>query len=485
VGRTARALRQSPFGNFIAFPLEIMRTGNNIYSTAIDEITSGIGKGTLDNPEIPGLMKLGLKRLFSFGMTVGGVPYTLVQTAKAVHNVTDEEMEALRRMVPDWSKNSTLIPVGRDEKGYLKYTDFSYNNAYDTLIRPFQAVVNALNTGAGDKDSLMKALGTGMTDSLAEIMKPYATESIYTEALIDSTIRRGIGRGGRRVWNEADDTGIKMAKGVSHVLKSLQPGSIAQFKRIGDAVRGKTDKKYGQTFNLSDELPGLIGLRAINSNPERAMKYMVTSFGSNLKKADNLFIAPLLRGGRVTPKQIVDQYKYSEQRRFAFMRDMYKDIEAARALGMPDNLIRRELQKRKGLQKDVIRQIMAGSYVPKPPSAFFVNRMREINNQLNEDEGVNIENPYFIASPFIGDIISDNRNIDLLDDELMFKDIDVPSPPGIMDSIAQSISQPPKQGGSPNINIVGGGGGGTGTTIPYNKMTVAQKIEYDKAMRGI
>ena len=66
VGRTARALRQSPFGNFIAFPLEIMRTGNNVYTTAIDEITSGIGKGTLDNPEIPGLMKLGLKRLFSF-----------------------------------------------------------------------------------------------------------------------------------------------------------------------------------------------------------------------------------------------------------------------------------------------------------------------------------------------------------------------------------------------------------------------------------
>ena len=31
-------------------------------------------------------------------------------------------------------------------------------------------------------------------------------------------------------------------------------------------------------------LPGLIGLRAIESNPERAMKYMVTSFGSNLKK---------------------------------------------------------------------------------------------------------------------------------------------------------------------------------------------------------
>ena len=47
VGRTAKALRQSPFGNFIAFPLEILRTGNNILTGSIDDITAGIGKGTI------------------------------------------------------------------------------------------------------------------------------------------------------------------------------------------------------------------------------------------------------------------------------------------------------------------------------------------------------------------------------------------------------------------------------------------------------
>ena len=64
----------------------------------------------------------------------------------------------------------------------------------------------------------------------------------------------------------------------------------------------------------------------------------------------------------------------------------------------------------------------------------------------------------------------------------MFRDIDVPSPPGIVDSIAQSFNTTTTQGGSPNINIVGGGAGGS---IPYDKMTMAQKLEYDKAMRGI
>ena len=65
----------------------------------------------------------------------------------------------------------------------------------------------------------------------------------------------------------------------------------------------------------------------------------------------------MLRGGRVSPEQIVDQYKYSEQRRFAFMRDMYKDIEAARALGMPDNLIRRELEKEKVYRKMLLDKL--------------------------------------------------------------------------------------------------------------------------------
>ena len=79
----------------------------------------------------------------------------------------------------------------------------------------------------------------------------------------------------------------------------------------------------------------------------------------------------------------------------------------------------------------------------------------------------------------------DNRNIDLLDDELTFRDIDVPSPPGIVDSITQSFNTQTVQGGSPNINVVGNTTQASGTTKPYDQMTTAEKIAYDNAMRGI
>jgi len=410
VGTTAKALRQSPFGNFIAFPLEIMRTGNNIMTQAIEEITSGV----------PGLKNIGLRRLGSFGLTVGGIPVGLAATFKAKNNVTDEEMSALRKFVPEWSKNSTLLPTGRDENGYLKYIDFSYANPYDALTRPFRTILNSISETEMTEQSLKSALGEGMTEGMMELMEPFISESIFTEALIDSTFRRGIGKGGRRVWSEADDPMMRIGKGVLHVAESLSPGSISQMKRIGQAATGKTDK-YGNLHNLQDELPGLAGFRSIQSDPVKSLQFMTTAFGSELGKSENLFTSPLLRGGRVSKKDIINGYKYSESRRFHALKEMYKNIEAARSLGVPEYKIREKVT-RKGLSKDLLENLFQGVYTPKEPSNFFVTRMGEINRDLNEKEGVDLPNPYFEAMGDISKIINNNRRLDLLTDQLNIVD---------------------------------------------------------------
>jgi hypothetical protein len=325
--------------------------------------------------------------------------------------------------------------------------------------------MNTLAQGDATGESLKQSLGKGMTDSLYEIIEPFASESIYTEALLDSTIRRGIGRGGRRVWSEEDDFGVKAVKAIGHVAKSLAPGSISQFKRLERATRGKADKKYGQTFDLQDELPGLFGFRSIQSDPERSLKYMTTRFGSKLKKDDNLFIAPLLRGGRVAPKDILDAYKYSESRRFATLKEMYQDIEAARTLGMSNSKIRREILKRKGIKKKIVNDLFRGVYTPSAPSEFFQTRMREINRDLNNKEGVEIQNPYIIASPFIRKIISENRSINLLEDNPVFPNFEIPQ----QETMQQSqITTPPLEQSSVSPNIVNASGQNISSTLPPN-----------------
>ena len=408
IGRTGRALRQTPFGNFIAFPLEIMRTGNNILQRSIDEMTSGI----------PELVGLGQKRLFSFGATVGGVPYGLTEMFKAKNDVTDKEMQALRKFVPEWSENSTLLPTGRDEDGNLKYIDFSYMNAYDSLIRPFNAVLTQIGEGNLNKESLMKSLGEGMIESSSELLKPYATESIFTEALIDSTFRRGYGRAGRRIWSEEDETMVKIGKGMLHIGKSLTPGSISQMKRLSQAATGTTDK-YGNLYNLSDELPGLWGGREITADPAKALTYMTTRFGSDLKKDNNLFIGPLLKGGRVDAEDIINKYKYSESRKFNTMKEMYANIEAARDLGVPEYKIRKTITRR-GIPKDVLNNLFQGVFTPDRPNKFFVTKMSQINRDLNQKEGVNLPNPYFKALPEVNELINGNRRISLNNGNLSF-----------------------------------------------------------------
>jgi len=191
----------------------------------------------------------------------------------------------------------------------------------------------------------------------------------------------------------------------------------------------------------------IFGFRSIQSDPERSLKYMTTRFGSKLKKDDNLFIAPLLRGGRVSPQDILNAYKYSESRRFATLKEMYQDIEAARTLGMSNSKIRREIQKRKGIKKTVVNDLLKGVYTPKEPSDFFIDRMRKINRDLNEKEGLDTPNPFTIARPFIRKIIVENRRTNLLEDNPVFPSFEIPEP---------QVTGQQTQITTPNLNVPSG-----------------------------
>jgi hypothetical protein len=432
VGRTGQVLRQSPFGNFIAYPLEIMRSGNSIYTSAIDEISFGKRlmklaeeSGSQIDPKISSILNkqdlakagkllqgVGHRRLFGFGMTTTGLPVTLVAGFQAINNVSNDELDSLRRFVPEWSRNSTLLPVGRNEKGYLKYIDFGYANAYDPLIRPFGAIMTELAQGNATKESLMASLGKGLIQGTSELLKPFTSESIYTEALVDSTLRKGIDKDGKRVWSEEDDPFVKVLKSVNHIFKTFTPGSYNQLKRISEAAVGKADQ-YGRKYELKDELNSLYGFRVVQSDPESDLIYKITKFGSGLDKDRNLFSAPLLKGGRIKPEDIIDSYAYSEARRFQTMKEMYLDISAARKMGVSNRAIEEKLKTRKGLGKDDIENVMKGRYLPGEPNKFFIEKMQTITKDLNKKEDVSLPNPYNIARPVINSMISKNRGLNL------------------------------------------------------------------------
>ena len=260
-----KGLRKLPIGNFVSFPAEIARTGANIVQRALREIntTFTLADGVT---KIKPFQGIGFTRLFGFTTTVAAVPYATQKIFQTIYDVTDDEREAIRRYVAKWSKNSTILPM-KDENGDFKYIDFSHANAYDTLIRPLQTVVNAVADGQAE-DGIMDDFMKGMFTAMSEFGEPFITESIWTEAVSDLAMRGGRTRDGYQVYNEQDSAGNKATKIMQHLVKAQMPFSFDQFKRLDRSIKevdvittGKYDE-YGQEYEFGDEFSGLFGFQS-------------------------------------------------------------------------------------------------------------------------------------------------------------------------------------------------------------------------------
>jgi len=348
-----KGLRKLPLGNFVAFPAEIMRTGTNIVDTALDEIfyTVKIGNET-KSP----LRNRGLQRLFGMAVTSTVLPAGAVATLQTIHDVSDEEINAMRRYVAEWSKNSTLLPF-RSKDGKLEYIDYSHMNAYDTLTRPIQTVINAVNEGRDDKDGIMGDFLLGLIESTKEIGSPFISESMWTQALQDvSPIlgRGGVDAQGRRIYDmQVDSVGNALSKSVAHLAETQFPLNWNQLKRLGLASVAKvvpeSDIRFGPRgveYELGNELSGIAGMRRVKIDPSKGINYKITDYKDGIRASRSIFARRTLTGGVVTPEEVVDAYIESNKALFDINREMFKDIKAAQMLGMSEEAVEEKMVKR-------------------------------------------------------------------------------------------------------------------------------------------
>ena len=340
VSEFVKGLRKLPVGNFVAFPAEIMRTGTNIVSTALDEI---FYTTTINGRQVNPLRGRGLQRLTGMAATTAALPLGTVAMFQSLYDINKEELDAMRRYVPEWSKNSVLIPF-KNEEGEFSYVDFSHLNAYDTLTRPIQTVLNAVTEGRSDKDGIMDDFILGLIESTKELGEPFISESIWTEALQD--VAPILGRGGRsadgrEIYNQdpaIDPIGTKISKSIAHLVEAQAPLNWKQMTRLGLAIRpidslGRFDER-GNEYELGNELLGIAGMRRVNVDPAKSINYKITDYKKGIRAARNLFTRRTLKGGVVTPEQIVDAYLDSNRALYEINRRMYLDVDAAKTLGM-------------------------------------------------------------------------------------------------------------------------------------------------------
>ena len=472
-----KGLRKLPVGNFVAFPAEIIRTSSNIVETALKEINySTVINGKTVNP----LRGRGLQRLTGMAATTAVLPLGAVASAQAIYNVADEEIDAMRRYVADWSKNSVLVPF-KDENGKLSYIDFSHLNAYDTVTRPIQTILNAVNSGRADEDGLIDDFVLGMIESTKELGEPFISEAIWTKALQDvSPIlgRGGVDATGRRIWNEEDALGDKLQKAIGHLVEAQAPLNWKQMKRLGMSIEpinrltGKFDER-GNEYDFGNELAGIAGMRRVEIDPEKSFNYKITDFKNGIRNSRNLFTSATLKGGPVTPEEIVDAYINANRALYKNNREMYEDIKAAKILGMSDDSLvermvnRGERRAFSFLNEGLFRPL---SISPEVQSIF----------QIRADE-LGISNPYEQAADAIANI-SETLSETSLDGDL-FPEIQNPFNealiPNVVGQVNQMIGNNPATAAMAAAPTAGFIGQGNINIDPVTRLTSAEDVLLD------
>jgi len=431
VSEFIKGLRKLPIGNFVSFPAEIARTGTNIVSRALREINEEI---IVNGKRLKPFQRTGYTRLFGFTTTVAAVPYGVSQMFGALYDVTDDERNALRRYVANWSKNSTLLPI-KNKDGSFAYIDFSHANAYDTLIRPLQTVVNSVADGEQDNDGIMNDFIGGTFEAMKEFASPFISESIWTEAVTDILIRGGRTREGFQVFNPEDTSGDKASKIMAHLVEAQMPFSLNQLKRMDQSIeevdvitKGKFDK-YGQTYDFGPEFAGLFGFRPVDINAERVINFKIADFQKGTRDSRSLFTRETLRGGPIEPRTIVDSFINANRALFNVQKTMKLDLEAGEILGLEDQQVRDAFDR---VGTTAYNAIKEGRFRPFLPS----DEIRVAFAQNAEKLG--LENPFIEAGPEINEIYNELTTIDL--DEPVFPSIDNPLMPIMEDTPITPVS---------------------------------------------
>ena len=458
VSEFVKGLRKWPVGNFVAFPSEIMRTGTNIVDTGLKEIFDFkiIGKqGQVVSP----FKTIGLRRLGGMAFTTAAVPYAAVEGMSALYDVTQDERAAMRRYVADWSKNSTLVPL-KDKEGKLKYVDFSHSNAYDTLTRPIQTVINRVQAGEQDKDGIMNDFILGLAESTKELALPFVSESIWTEALADVTVRRGMSPEGFKIWNDEDSMGRRIQKAIAHLAMAQAPLNWKQLERLNLSMKpvddlGRFDER-GNEYEFGNEAAGIVGFRAVDVDPEKGLKYKIADYKKGSRNSKALFTTEVLKGGVTTPKDIIDAYINANRALFLNQKAMYEDIKAAKTLGMKEQDLTQQVVQ--GIGRKGYGKLNAGIFTPMSISKNVVQGFQRIADELG------IRNPLLDSMNAIANIRSQLFNVGL-DEEAGIPNIenpfDTPIIPDLVGAVTNTTQLPPL----PNPNLA------TGTQFGGNVLT--------------
>ena len=360
-----QSIRKLPFGNFVAFPAEILRTATRIMDFNLKQMAH-------PNPRI---RQMGIKGAISTPLAFGGLGVGVTALSQSLTGTSPEQWSAYQRsFAADWDRNANLVAFTGFDKGKAKAFNFSYFSPYDFLQKPLNAVMQKAadqNLTGADADEFILNMMLAPDGPLMEMLRPFISEQLGLEALLDvqpGGIILG-GRGGEtsegvKIYSESDDVGDKVQKSFMHLLNAVEPGLVSTGQKF---IKGATEDltKGGQPVNLKDELIALLsGVRIINIDVLKSMEYKTGEFNRLMRAIDDTekLYSPENYKSR-GPEVILQEYNQMQLEGYKVQQNFYRMIVDAKTIGLNNFDIRKKL-KAQGIGTKMISNLMNGIFTP-------------------------------------------------------------------------------------------------------------------------
>ena len=269
------------------------------------------------------------------------------------------------------------------ETGELFYSDWSHNNVYDTVSRPFTTVLQSIQQGIENEEVLAKGFYEGLVEAMAETANPFIGESIFTEAIGDIVARGGRTKDGVQLYTDNTPRNEKYDRMLKHVVESQLP-QYKQFVRVFDSATGKPDRN-GDVIEIDKSLAGVFGFRLIPVKPEAALEFAINDFNAGIRNSRKEFTGG--REGIIRPnkskEEVIERFFVANKAMFDVNKTMRNKINSAETLGMSESEIGKIFVDRN--QKKNYRFIKEGQFRPYFPSKDIRRSLIEIEQKTGQN----------------------------------------------------------------------------------------------------
>ncbi len=337
VPKAFKRLRAMPVGNFVAFPAEMVRNTKNLFKYSLRDIGEGTAKevrdlgytGRIEKGQLKGI---GMTR--AAGITAAAVAGDgIVETSKAMFGVTDEQEEALNKIVAPWERGQNKVftgPVTKNSKGQIEvdYMNLGPIDPYSYFKAPAKMLISAIINNKEYNDAEINDI---FAASLGNIISPFASPSMVAQEFMDIYDQR------KRI-----DGNSKLGSMIVGLGSTLTPGTVDFFlkrKKFYDAQEklgeGREVNQYGFTIAPGEvDFRAFMGFRRQKLNLSQGLGYNTGEHIKNMRRSKSIFANKARDFSVDDPKEVFEAYKKSQKEKLKHNQRLRTTVKAYKALGM-------------------------------------------------------------------------------------------------------------------------------------------------------